>query len=138
MIYVDSNVFIFAFLGEQRLADSSRRILRQIARNQINAFTSALTWDEIVWSARKYLGPEDAVRQGAKFLEFPHLNLVEASELVLRTAQDLLSRYNLKPRDAIHAASAVSKGLKAIVSDDHDFDVVQELRRTKITSFRTE
>ncbi|MGH9338146.1 MAG: type II toxin-antitoxin system VapC family toxin [Acidobacteriota bacterium] len=136
MIYVDSNIFIFAFLSKDRKAQMSQSILIRIASNEISAFTSLLTWDEVVWSARKYLGVEDGLDQGEKFLEFPYLNLIEVQELVVKTAQDLMRRYDLKPRDALHAASALSRGLKEILSEDHDFDAVRELKRKSLEQFQ--
>ena len=51
MIYVDSNIFILAFLAEDKTALLSRRFLERIAGNKVAAFTSVLTWDEIVWAA---------------------------------------------------------------------------------------
>lgn len=135
MIYVDSNVFILSFLGQDESARLSRAILSKIARNEVVAFTSLLTWDEICWNARKYLGIEDAIQQSKKFLEFPHLNLIDVNELVIKTAQDLVQRYRLKPRDAIHAASALCKGIKLFLSEDEDFDAVKELGRKSVQTF---
>ncbi len=40
--------------------------------------------------------------------------------------------YLLNPRDAIHCASAITKGLNVIVSDGADFDAVKEIKRIAI------
>lgn len=60
---------------------------------------------------------------------------VPASEEIIRAAQRLLSEYEVAPRDAIHAASAVSKGVDALVWDDSDLDVLREIRREGSSSF---
>jgi len=40
-----------------------------------------------------------------------------------------MERYPLKPRDAIHAATALAEEASTILSDDADFDAVKELHR---------
>ncbi|MBI4170509.1 MAG: type II toxin-antitoxin system VapC family toxin [Candidatus Aenigmarchaeota archaeon] len=136
MMYIDATVFISSFLEEGEETKLSKSVLEKITTNEINAFTSALTWDEIVWAARKHLSPQDGIEQGKKFLEFPYLNFIEADEIVIKTAQDIMERYGLKPRDAIHAASAISKGIKEIISEDEDFDTVKELKRRGLRDFK--
>lgn len=136
MVYVDANVFISSFLSQGQKTEHCKSILSRIASNDIPAFTSLLTWDEIAWIARKRLSIEDSIEEGKKFLEFPYLRLVEVNELIIKMAQDMMERYNLKPRDAIHAATAISNGIKEIVSDDPDFDVIKEIKRIPIEKFR--
>ena len=136
MVYVDANVFISSFLSQGEKTEQCKSILSRIASNDIPTFTSLLTWDEIAWIARKRLSIEDSIEEGKKFLEFPYLRLVEVNELIIKMAQDMMKRYNLKPRDAIHAATAVSNGIKEIVSDDPDFDVIKEIKRIPIEKFR--
>ncbi|HEY3128917.1 MAG TPA: PIN domain-containing protein [Acidobacteriota bacterium] len=46
-----------------------------------------------------------------------------------------VSLHHLKPRDAIHAASALSRGIREIVSEDSDFDAIKELQRKSIRKF---
>ena len=50
MIYIDSNVFIYAALSPvlDKDAINSRNILNAIFEGKILASTSTLTWDEIV------------------------------------------------------------------------------------------
>ena len=93
------------------------------------AYTSTLTWDEVVWVIRRVLGFDDALNQGAKLLSFPNLIFVEVDKLVVARAQKLLEEYGLRPRGAIHVASALKKGVKEIVSDDKDLDKVKEMER---------
>jgi predicted nucleic acid-binding protein len=38
----------------------------------------------------------------------------------------------LKPRDAIHSACAIRNGTKETVSDDPDFDPLEELKRIRL------
>jgi hypothetical protein len=104
-------------------------ILRDIANGELLAFTSTLTWDEVIWTIRKFLGKSESINQGQKLLGFTNLHFINVDENILSRAQILMSNYNLKPRDSIHAASAIDKKLKTIISDDIDFDKVKEITR---------
>ena len=50
---------------------------------------------------------------------------------MLIKAQKLIKFYNIKPRDALHAATALLQGSNEIISDDIDFDKIKEIKRLK-------
>jgi uncharacterized protein len=132
MQYVDSNIFLYAALyspDSEPKARKAKEILRSIELGELEAATSTLTWDEVVWVATKTLGRADGIRQGQKLIGFPNLEFVNADESVITQAQTLMGKYNLSPRDAIHLASALSRKAIAIVSDDEDFDQIKEIKR---------
>ena len=137
MVYLDANVLIYPLVYKPMLpqAAASIEILKYIERGEITAVTSFLSWDEVVWVVWKLLGPDDAVSAGYKLLAFPNLKFVDVDEAVVYKAQLLVERYRLKPRDAIHAASALIAGERTIVSDDSDFDRVRELERVSVEEF---
>jgi uncharacterized protein len=138
-IYVDSNIFISPLIYElSSQAINSKRILSAVEKGQVTAYTSTLTWDELVWVVRRVLGRPDSIQAGEKLANYPNLRYVPASEEVIRSAQRLLSQYDVAPRDAIHAASAINKSVDALVSDDSDLDVVSEINRESSASFTTE
>lgn len=122
--YVDSNVFISSLIYEDsRKATNARRTLGMVERGEIEACTSTLTWDEVVWVARRILGKADSVQAGEKLTLFPNLRFVPASEEIIRSAQRLLTDHDLAPRDAIRLASALSRGVDFLISDDPGLDV---------------
>ncbi len=137
MVYLDANVLVYPLVYEPLLpqAAASIDILRRIEKGEITAVTSFLSWDEVVWVVWKLLGPDDAVSAGYKLLAFPNLKFVDVDEAVVYKAQLLVERCRLKPRDAIHAASALIAGERTIVSDDSDFDRVRELERVSVEEF---
>ena len=53
MIYLDTNIFIYAALDKGEKANSCKKILEEVALKKIIAFTSVLTWDEVVYSLKK-------------------------------------------------------------------------------------
>ena len=131
MHYIDTNVFIYPVLYEERnlKAKNSKIILLSIEKGELSAYTSTLTWDEVVWIIRKTLGRDQAIDQGKKLLGFLNLQWIAVDENVLSQAQALLTKYNLHPRDSIHVASAIDRKIENFISDDADIDRVKEIKR---------
>ena len=135
MPYIDSNVFIYPAIYQteaQQKAKKAKEILHKIENGELSAYTSTLTWDEVVWVISRVMGRNDGIAQGRKLLGFPNLKFINADENVLTRAQTLIDKYQLSPRDSIHVASALVRNIKAVISDDADFDQVQEIKRTPL------
>jgi len=135
MMYVDSNVFIYPVIYDDRVvkeAKAAKAILLRIAEGELEASTASVTWDELVWVVRRTLGAGVAAREGRKFLEFPNLNVLSVDEKAVAEAQRITEKYRLKPRDAIHIGCAVENKIDKIMSDDPDFDVVKEVSRIRL------
>jgi predicted nucleic acid-binding protein len=138
-IYVDSNVFISPVIYDDdssRSAASSKRVLAAIEKGMVVAYTSTLTWDEVVWAVRRALGRPDSIQAGEKLLAFPNLRFVAASEEIIRSAQKISSEQGVAPRDAVHLASALSKAVDLLISDDSDLDILPELERKGSDAFQ--
>ncbi len=132
MIYLDTNIFAYAIMNNDYKGIECRKILSKIARKQEKGFTSCITWDELVFIVQKYRGREISLKEGERMLKFPNLEFIKLDKLIINKAQEIMFNYNLKPRDAIHAASAIIYNIREIVSDDSDFDELKEIKRTKI------
>ena len=132
MLYVDSNIFIYPIIYDSEAMPEAARAkakLNEITSGSLKAFTSTLTWDEVTWVTRRLFGPEKAAKQGASFLRLPNLRLLSVDLETMSRAQTLLEKYDLKPRDAIHAATAIRSGISKILSYDEDFDTLPNLVR---------
>jgi predicted nucleic acid-binding protein len=132
MAYIDSNVFIYPILYSEEEEPKTRKaldILRRIAKGELSAYTSTITWDEIIWVVRKTMGKSEALNQGQKLLGFLNLKFISVDENILSQAQALMGKYNLRPHDSIHVASAIDKKIYNVISDDKDLDQVKEIKR---------
>ena len=135
MAYIDSNVFLYPVLYQEAIqpkAKKAKEILLKIENGTLSAFTSTLTWDEVVWVISRRMSRNDGISQGQKLLGFPNLQFINVDEGILIQAQALMSKYKLSPRDSIHVASALDRRIKTIVSDDEDFDQVKEIKRNPL------
>ena len=132
MPYLDSNVFIYPVIYQadyEPKAKRAKQILQNIESGKTDAYTSTLTWDEVVWVISKTLNRSEGINQGKKLLNFPNLKLIPADSQVLSHAQRLNKKPKIKPRDAIHVASALERKVTEIISDDSELDVIKEIVR---------
>lgn len=130
MRYLDANVFVYTALYEGPLAEKAIALLRRIVVGDEKAVTATLTLDEVVHVIRKHGAQEAALEEGHRILAMPNLRVLPVGPETIRAALRLMERVpQLRPRDAIHAATAIEAGVFTIVSDDQDFDRIPELSR---------
>ena len=132
LLYVDSNVFLYPTIYRLETieeAKESKKFLLKISEGSVEACTATITWDEIVWVIRRIFGLKPSIELGRKFLEFPNLKLLNVKRSTVLRAQELMEKYEIKPRDAIHAATALENDIEIIVSYDKDFDKLEEIKR---------
>jgi uncharacterized protein len=130
-MYADAGLFLLPVLHDKGLpaARASARFLTSLARGSRAASTSTLTWDEVVYVVRRVLGPEDSIAKGQELLGFPNLGWTRVDLAVLRRAAGLYRSLPMRPREGIHAASALESGEREILSVDRVFDRVPGLDR---------
>ncbi len=129
MKYIDSNIFIHSLLSNDEKARLFRKILFDIANKKIIAGTSLLTWDEVTYIIMKHKGKKAALHHSEKFINFPNMIFIGMELPVHAKADQLFRTYNLDPRDAIHIATAILSGASEVISDDSDFDKINEIKR---------
>ncbi|MEK6896500.1 MAG: type II toxin-antitoxin system VapC family toxin [Nanoarchaeota archaeon] len=132
MIYLDANIFIYPNTGEGAKSGACITILNKVIKNEMQAGTSVLTWDEVHYALQKEIGKEKATEQSKELFTMPNLALFGADIKTIESAQQIVEKYNLKPRDAIHVATAILNNCVEIISDDSDFDRIRELKRIKL------
>lgn len=123
-VYIDVNVFLNPVLyniDENPETARADLFLKKIINKEIEAYTSLLTWDEFVWIIRKNFGVEIAGEKGKDFLIFPNLIFDSITYDLINKAQNFIASYSLKPRDAIHLASAIQRKITEIITFDDDF-----------------
>jgi len=128
-LYADANLFIYSILDEGGVGERARKIIGSIESEEIKAFTSTLTIDEILWKVQKELGKGEAVEAAKSFFSLVNLTFISVGQKVISDVLDNYLEGGLDPRDAIHLACMRNKNLKVIMSSDADFDKVKGVRR---------
>jgi predicted nucleic acid-binding protein len=131
MLYLDSNVFIYATINTQALGEKARALLQKIQQGEEKAETSALTFDEVFWAVKKH-SQEAAVEACQALLNFPNLEIVPVDRELILQALRLIEEHRLAPQDAIHAATAIADKADIIVSADAHFDKLKEPKRQSL------
>ena len=131
LAYIDSNVFIFAAISYEGIGMDSRRLLDAIVRGRVRAITSTLTFDEVFYKVKKDKGMDFALLLSENLISMPNLEFVSVGAGTITDALGLIRAFNLEPRDAIHAAVAVSGKADLLVSEDR---VYSRLERPKIAT----
>lgn len=128
LYYFDSNVFILPALYEGDRSEDAADWLRKMVEGEIEVGTSALTLDEVVWIISRESSKEEALKEGERILELPHLKILDVkSEDTVRMINYQRKYERLKPRDAVHLSVAVRNGIHTVVSDDDDFCGLKEI-----------
>lgn len=129
MNYLDSNLVIYAILDETETGEWSRDVLERVQNGDMSACTSFLTFDEVYYKVNKVKGTDIAVKNLEAFLTMPNLRFINVDDSVVWKALELIRKYKILPRDAIHASSALIAGAEIIYSQDNDFDNITGLKR---------
>lgn len=119
--YLDTNVFVYAFVNTDVFGEQARDILDKVVRGRLKACTSFLTYDEFMWSVGKLAGRAKARTYVQEVFRMKHLECIPLDEKIVWQAHELLANEQLNPRDALHAASALVIGAERIVSEDKEF-----------------
>ena len=131
VLYLDANIFIYAAINTEELGEKTRSLLEKIQQGEEKAETSALTFDDVYWAIKKH-NLELAFAASEAMLNFPNLEIVSADREIMRCALQIIKKYHLAPRDAIHASTAIAEKADFIVSTDAHFDKVKEIKRKKL------
>lgn len=133
MIYIDTVVFATSLLSADKDGLNARKLIERIETGKINAFTSLMTTDELMWVIKKNRNKEYAADSCKSLLQMPHLKFIDITKSIMIETIDAFAHTNLKPRDALHYATMKQNEIRVIVSEDSDFDSIEGIKRINIT-----
>jgi predicted nucleic acid-binding protein len=127
--FVDSNVFLYALGAEHRYREPCRRLIEHADSGRLRPEASVELVQEVLWVRARRLGDRrQALQDSRDVAELCVLHPLEAHDLEAAMAlyQD---HATITPRDAVHAATAIGRGVGRIVSADRHLDDIPGLRR---------
>lgn len=120
--YWDSNCFL-CWLKKEPGYEKCKGVIQKSEQGEIQIITSALTIAEVI-----YLKPNDKIDRKKsdeiyRFFENEYIIPISVDRFIAEMARELLWDYQaLKPKDAIHVASAIRT--KTIIFDTFDGDLI--------------
>jgi predicted nucleic acid-binding protein len=131
-VLLDTAVFVYAVGVEHPHRAPSRALVRALAEQRMVGEASVELVQEFLHQRARRTGDRlDAVRRAEQVAALCSLHDVTPDDL--RLALRLFGEHGeLHARDAIHAATALNRGIGVIVSPDPAFDGVLGLRRLPI------
>ncbi|MBI4141834.1 type II toxin-antitoxin system VapC family toxin [Candidatus Woesearchaeota archaeon] len=130
-MYLDANFFILANFSQDKRGTNARNVLKEIIKCK-KAVTSSLALDEVMWVLFKNNKKEEIRSVIEEIYSVKNLEVKEVSSTIPLRAVSFIEIEGLKPRDAFHTAVMEQFGVTEIVSDDADFDKIDNFHRIKL------
>jgi predicted nucleic acid-binding protein len=127
-LFLDANLVIYlnTVTGEER--PTIDRFFKSLLREHL--FTNMLVLDETLHVSRRRYGVPYAVTLGFLRRAFlAYTEIIPIAEEDLQATERYLTKYDVKPSDAIHLATMDKAGITSIVSEDEELDTVKGIRR---------
>lgn len=132
-LYWDTSCFI-CFLNRSEI--DRRAICEDILRNakegNIRLFTSTFTITEVMYPKRSSIpNPRRLTRAEsdkiAGMFKWSWLRKIDVDQRIAQKAVEYCRDYDMLPSDAVHAATAVLRGVEALQNWDRDFSRIRHL-----------
>ena len=139
--FLDVNIPMYAGGRAHRYKDACVWVMREIMEGRLEVATDTDAIQEVFYRYGSIGHLDTGVTMTNSLLDLvPVIYPVDVEDM--RLAADLLPRYGPKgvtPRDVIHAAVMMNRGIKEIISTDAHFDLIEAITRVDPESlFRKE
>lgn len=117
-IYWDSDCFLGHLQGETGKAAKCAGVLHRAERGDVLIVTSALTIAEVLWMRNAPRLPQEKAEVVRRFFRRSFIRVYNVTRGIAEAAQDLVWVHDIRPKDAIHVATAIHLGSDALETFD--------------------
>ncbi len=139
MRFVDSNIFLHAYLKPKRALNRSEKIVKQRAveilskiRNGEQTVTSVCHLSEVLNILESGLGRPDSLGFLAWAMTADKFRVLEVSREDYESSLPVASDYSVSANDALAYVLMEREGLNEIYSFDHHFDQFKNIKRLHV------
>jgi hypothetical protein len=118
LVYWDSDAFLGWLQAEPGKVELCEGSLGRANAGEIVIFTSALTIAEVLWMRNAPAIPQDKADLVRKFFRRSYFRIRNVTRATSESAQDLVWNNGIRPKDAIHVATALDVGCVALETFD--------------------
>lgn len=116
--YWDSDAFLGYLLNEPDKVDACDSVLAAAEDGKIIIVTSALTLAEVLYLKQKQKIPIESRTTVEDFFKNRFISVQNVTRTIAERARDVVWDYGIKPKDAIHVATALTINLPVINTFD--------------------
>ncbi len=120
LVYWDSDAFLGWFQAEQGKVDLCQNTLEKAQNREILIITSTLTIAEVLWMKGAPRLSKDKAEIVRKFFRHSYIRLKNVTRSIAEDAQGLVWDNSIKPKDAIHVATALAFEIPILETFDGD------------------
>lgn len=118
--YWDSDAFLGHLDGEPDKAAACAEVLEAASAGRIVIVTSALTIAEVLYCKGHKAVPKDNRERIAAFFKQPYISVQNVTRHISEVAREVYWDHNIRPKDAIHVATALAYKIPVLNTFDKD------------------
>ncbi len=120
MIFIDTSIFMYAAGKEHPNKEPSIKLLQLVALGEIEAVINVEVLQEIFHRYTMIKMNKKGIQLAKNIISLvPRIYSIEISDAL--KAMDILERYNITSRDAIHIAFMLNRNIKEVCTYDRHF-----------------
>jgi predicted nucleic acid-binding protein len=117
-IYWDSDAYLAWLQAEQGKVELCAGTLKRADQGEVIIFTSALTIAEVLWMRGAPAIPQQKAEIVRRFFRRSYFRVRNVTRAISEGAQDLVWNHGIRPKDAIHVATALDVGVAFLETFD--------------------
>lgn len=103
----DSDACLAFLKNEPGTSDACQRVLEAAERGALEIAVSSLVLAEVLWVTGKEQLPETSRTKVRQFFKHQYILVVDLTRAIAESAQEIVWKYPVHPKDAIHVATAL-------------------------------
>jgi predicted nucleic acid-binding protein len=124
IIYWDSDAFLGWLQNEQGKANLCRATFERAEKGEVILVTSALTIAEVLWTRNGPKLSKDKATLVRRFFRRSYIRVRAVTRSISESAQDVVWDHGIRPKDAIHVATALDA--KVLVLETFDAGLISK------------
>lgn len=128
LIALDTSIWIYHFEGSVAHGQAADSVLEAVSEGRVAGVVSELVLLELLVAPLKKGAQDTADEIELTLQHFPHLQLAPVTRGVLARAAEIRARYGLRTPDAIMIATAIEFEATLAVTNDRDWQKVDEIK----------
>jgi len=134
--FIDTNIFIYSVGRDHPLKAKCEKVLQSIRDEKIDGILNTEIIQEILYRYQSIKELSLGIRLAREAILLSS-RILPVTERDLSLALEILQSHpQIETRDAFHAATMMSNGIKEIISTDIHFDLISEIKRIDPGEFK--